>query len=136
MHLATLRRVAEQLTNQLERLELPLQALHGDAGPANALNTTRGVLWTDWEDTFLGPVAWDLACLVSSSRILQRASNWPELALEHYGPRCDDEQLDCCIAARALCVTVWCVVIGAHHPEMLASLQDRLRWFREHYGPN
>ncbi len=128
----TLRRVAGRLTKRLDELDLPLQAVHGDAGPANALNTTRGVLWTDWEDTFLGPTAWDLACLVSSSRVLQRPSSWPEVALEHYGPRVDDEGFESLIAARALLVTVWTVVIGNPHPQLKQGLEARLQWLRDY----
>ena len=128
--LATLQRVAERLTGQLDGLALPLQAVHGDAGPANALNTSRGVVWTDWEDSFLGPSAWDLGCLVSSSRILQREPEWSELALEHYGPRIGDQELEWFVEARALQTAVWTVVIGEQHPDMRASLEARLAWLR------
>ena len=128
--LATLRRVAERLSEPLEELGLPLQAVHGDAGPSNALNTTAGVLWTDWEDSFLGPSAWDLACLVSSARIVRPEEDWSELALESYGPHIDDERLDLLIEARAFQVTVWTAVIGQQHPAVLTSLPTRMEWFR------
>jgi Ser/Thr protein kinase RdoA (MazF antagonist) len=128
--LATLRRVAEGLSGPLEELELPLQAVHGDAGPSNALHTTAGVLWTDWEDSFLGPSAWDLACLVSSARIVRPEETWSELALDAYGPRTDDRQLDLLIAARAFLVTVWTAVIGRQHPATLATFDARMEWFR------
>ncbi|MBX3229103.1 MAG: phosphotransferase [Labilithrix sp.] len=39
------------------------QAVHGDAHIRNVLATARGVLWTDWEDAFLEPIEFDLACL-------------------------------------------------------------------------
>jgi thiamine kinase-like enzyme len=40
-----------------------MQALHGDAHFGNLLVTRDGLLWTDWEDAFLGPVEWDLASI-------------------------------------------------------------------------
>jgi thiamine kinase-like enzyme len=129
--LATLRSAATRVTARLDDLDWPVQAVHGDAGPANALHTSAGVLWTDWEDTFRGPTLWDLACLVSSARILDRNLEWSELALEHYGPRVDDERLDCCIEARAFLITVWTYVIGEQHPEIKSQLEARLQWFRE-----
>jgi thiamine kinase-like enzyme len=129
--LATLQRIAQRLSESLEALALPLQAVHGDAGPSNALNTTAGVLWTDWEDTFLGPRAWDLACLVSSTRIVRPEETWSEVALASYGPRRDDETLDLLIEARAFLVTVWTAVIGQQHPSVLSSLEARMKWFRE-----
>ncbi|SES01121.1 Phosphotransferase enzyme family protein [Lentzea albida] len=40
-----------------------VQPLHGDAHPGNLLLTPSGPVWNDFEDAWLGPVAWDLACL-------------------------------------------------------------------------
>ena len=39
----------------------PARALHGDASIGNPLRTTSGLLWNDFEDTFRGPVHWDVA---------------------------------------------------------------------------
>ena len=52
-------------------LDGEFQALHGDAHPGNLLSTTGGVLWTDWEDSFLGPVEWDLSSLLWNARYLE-----------------------------------------------------------------
>ena len=46
-----------------------VQPLHGDAHPGNLLLTPRGPVWNDFEDTWSGPVEWDLACLASTSRL-------------------------------------------------------------------
>ena len=46
-------------------LRAPVQPLHGDAHLGNVLNGPDGPLWNDWEDTCLGPVGWDAACLVA-----------------------------------------------------------------------
>jgi hypothetical protein len=60
---------------------LPGQALHGDAHPGNLLATPNGLVWNDFEDTWRGPVAWDLACLLCSTRVGARAAvaAYPEL---------------------------------------------------------
>ena len=52
----------EDLHATLGSLRSPIQPLHGDAHLNNVLNG-RGPLWNDWEDTCLGPVGWDAACL-------------------------------------------------------------------------
>lgn len=46
-----------------------VQPLHGDAHPGNLLLTAAGPTWIDFEDTWRGPVAWDLACLAATRRI-------------------------------------------------------------------
>ena len=46
----------------LSELRSPVQPLHGDAHLGNVLG---GPLWNDWEDTCLGPVGWDAACLLA-----------------------------------------------------------------------
>lgn len=40
---------------------LPAQALHGDASVGNLLHTPGRIVWSDFEDTFRGPVHWDVA---------------------------------------------------------------------------
>jgi len=47
-------------------LDLPLQPIHGDAHLRNVLTGAGGPLWIDWEDSFLGPRAWDLACFYAT----------------------------------------------------------------------
>lgn len=47
-------------------LDLPLQPIHGDAHLRNVLAGADGPLWIDWEDSFLGPRAWDLACFYAT----------------------------------------------------------------------
>jgi len=48
---------------------LPTQALHGDVSLSNLLHTPQRLVWNDFEDTFRGPVHWDVASYVGSLRI-------------------------------------------------------------------
>lgn len=38
-----------------------IQTIHGDAPSYNVIPTADGVLWSDFEDTTLGPLEWDMA---------------------------------------------------------------------------
>ena len=40
-----------------------VQPLHGDAWSGNLVVSHGELLWTDFEDACIGPIAWDLACL-------------------------------------------------------------------------
>ena len=75
------------------------QALHGDAFARNAVCTTAGVVWLDFEDCCSGPAVWDLATLVRRDRD-------PGLVAEierRHGPAA----LAAAIALRAVQVTPW-----------------------------
>ena len=57
-------RLLPQLTNPVGSL----QPLHGDAHAFNLLPTAEGLLWNDFEDTCMGPIAWDLINLDDEGR--------------------------------------------------------------------
>ena len=67
--LIALREVHWELASRLMPTHLaarmPVQVLHGDAHRRNLLQTPDGPLWTDFEDTCVGPVAWDIATFLS-----------------------------------------------------------------------
>ncbi|WP_341528347.1 aminoglycoside phosphotransferase family protein [Nostoc sp. UHCC 0302] len=117
--------------SQRELSQLPMQPLHGDAHLRNVLNTKRGLLWGDWEDTFMGPIGWDLACLLASSRIFGTDIDKATAAFNGYNPSIKDEHLDLCIEARAFCVLVWAIIINQQQPlpERDEGIQTRLSWF-------
>ena len=76
-----------KLTDALETLsELPHQPLHGDAHPGNLMQTTTGLLLTDWEDAFSGPVEWDVASLIWNAQILEGDHEFAETLKSAYGP--------------------------------------------------
>ena len=62
------------LTPLVFESSLPVQALHGDASMSNLLRTASGLVWNDLEDVCAGPVAWDIAGLVSSARARGRSA--------------------------------------------------------------
>lgn len=74
----------------------PGRPLHGDAHPGNLLPTRHGWRWNDLEDTCAGPVEWDLACLLRSSRIDGAA------AVRAYGRDPGDPRLEPLRELRAL----------------------------------
>lgn len=60
----------DRLGTEIEALrQVPVQQLHGDAHPGNLLRTPQGWVWTDFEETMVGPVGWDLACLSATTRL-------------------------------------------------------------------
>ncbi len=64
---AMLRDAHKAIAAQIHALNLPEQPLHGDSHQKNLLKTPKGLLWTDFEDSCRGPVAWDLACFVNAA---------------------------------------------------------------------
>lgn len=64
---------------------LPTQALHGDVSLRNLLRTRRRLLWNDFEDTFRGPVHWDVASAVGSLRIRGADTHCVREMLDAYG---------------------------------------------------
>ncbi len=70
---------------------LPVQALHGDAGVGNLLHTPERLIWNDFEDTFRGPVHWDVAGHVMSVRSRGASSGFVRAVLDGYGWGDQDE---------------------------------------------
>jgi Ser/Thr protein kinase RdoA (MazF antagonist) len=119
------------LRAQLEANTAPLQLIHGDAHLNNALHTAQGMRWHDWEDAFIGPIEWDLACVVSGARVLGSHAAWSEAVLAAYPAPWDAERLDLCIRARTLFTVAWMALLSGDDAEKLARLQGRLRWLHE-----
>lgn len=64
---------------------LPAQALHGDASLSNLLRTTERFVWNDFEDTFRGPVHWDVAGYVMSLQARGADPRFVARMLDAYG---------------------------------------------------
>ncbi len=129
----TIRLLEERLSSSMEALsKFPFQPLHGDAHLGNLMNTTEGALWTDWEDTFSGPVEWDLASAVWNARILDEDHETADTILGAYreaGGVIDPIALQQSFIARAAVMSAWYPVLYPDpSPERRAKLQRRLDW--------
>ena len=121
------------LTNSLEKLEaFPHQPLHGDAHLGNLMNTTQGLLWADWEDTFSGPVEWDLASIIWNAKILEEDHDTVDQILGAYrdaGGQILEEALHHSLIARAAVMSAWYPILYPKpNAERQAKLQRRLDW--------
>jgi hypothetical protein len=112
----------------------PMQPLHGDAHPGNVLSTTEGLLWTDWEDAFLGPVEWDLASVLWNARHMDGEHGWGdrvEAAYRDAGGSVNGDALEACYVARAAVMTAWYPLLYPNPDEARKDkLRHRLRWLR------
>ena len=90
---------------------------------ARMQNTTRGLLWTDWEDTFAGPVEWDVASIIWNAQLLDHDHATVNAIRDAYGP-VDEKALQQCLVARAAVITVWYPIL---YPNPDADRQDKLR---------
>lgn len=131
----TLRLLRSRLESSLDALRrFPRQPLHGDAHPGNLLNTTLGLLWTDWEDTFLGPVEWDLASVIWNARLLETDHLTADGILNAYqqsGGVIHPEALHQSLIARAAVMSAWYPILYPNpSPERQAKLQHRLNWLK------
>jgi hypothetical protein len=85
----------------------PAQALHGDASLYNLLRGTSGrLVWNDFEDTFRGPVHWDLAGYLMSLEACGADTAFVVRALAGYGGL-DREELAPFTAAHEVCDEIW-----------------------------
>ena len=122
--LAALEAEAERLRTVLEAF--PARPLHGDAHPGNLLATPAGLMWNDFEDTWRGPLGWDLACLATSSRVDGTA------AVAAYPGRVPAEELAACVELRMLFGVVWRFVLATRFPHRHPEAEEHLtRWLAE-----
>jgi hypothetical protein len=109
---AGLRKDARIVRQRIEQLELPMQAVHGDAHLDNAINTSAGPLWNDWEDTCLAPRALDLGCLDAAASVWDDDPEPVAIALAAYG-EIDPDALAVFVSARRFQGTMWLVLLGS-----------------------
>jgi hypothetical protein len=133
---STLRLLEERLSSAIAGLEkFPHQPLHGDAHLGNLMTTTRGLLWTDWEDTFSGPVEWDLASIIWNARLLDQDTATSDAILDAYcqaGGNFNPVALDHCLIARAAVMSAWYPILyPAPSEDRRQKLEFRLDWLRQ-----
>ncbi len=88
------------------RSTLPAQALHGDASLTNLLHAPDRLIWNDFEDTFRGPVHWDLAGFVMALKARGASAEFTRQVLGHYGWE-DEHALEPFIAAHEIYDAIW-----------------------------
>lgn len=127
---ARVRRLEAVLATAIERLDVSMQALHGDAHLGTVIQTARGPLWNDWEDTFRGPRAWDLACLHASSRAFGHDPAPVAAAAAGYGDQGDPAVLDLMVDARVFVGLAWTLVSAPDRPDGAERVRGRVEWLR------
>ena len=125
----THRMLRERIASSLGMLRtLPAQPLHGDAHMGNLMNTTRGLLLTDWEDTFSGPVEWDVASLIWNAQILDEDHATVAAILDAYGP-VNEAALRQSLIARAAVITAWYPILYPNpNADRREKLKRRIEW--------
>lgn len=131
----THRMLRDRITYSLDVLgSVPAQPLHGDAHMGNLMNTTRGLLLTDWEDAFSGPVEWDVASLIWNAQILDEDHATVRTILDAYGS-VNESVLQQSMIARAAVITVWYPIL---YPDPNADRRDKLKrrieWLESNAG--
>jgi hypothetical protein len=132
---ATQQMLRDHLTRSIEVLShYPHQPLHGDAHMGNLMNTTQGLLWTDWEDTFSGPIEWDVASIIWNAQILDEDQGTVKAICDAYifaGGTIDGHALHHSLIARAAVMTAWYPILYPNpNAERQAKLQRRIEWLR------
>ncbi|WP_432847033.1 phosphotransferase [Amycolatopsis sp. CA-161197] len=121
-HGATMDGAAPSLRAEALRLAAALpedriQALHGDAHPGNVIATAEGPCWLDFEDTWRGPLAWDLAILAKQGG--------PDF-LAAYPDVVDSASVEACLRLRELFVVVWRYLLALRWPARLGEARAAL----------
>lgn len=131
----TLELLRGHLTTTIGTLgQFPSQPLHGDAHLGNLMNTTSGLLWTDWEDTFTGPVEWDLASAIWNILILEEDQTTVDQILGGYrqaGGEINPLALHHSLIGRAAVMSAWYPILYPHpSQDRQIKLQRRLDWLK------
>jgi phosphotransferase family enzyme len=103
---SSLRARLDALDDRAFNSTLPAQALHGDVSLSNLLHTPHRLVWNDFEDTFRGPVHWDVASYVISLRSRGASSSFVGRMLDAYGWG-DEQELAPFLAAHGVYDEIW-----------------------------
>lgn len=117
---------AERIVEGAPERSASMQAVHGDAHLGNALGTARSVLWTDWEDAFVGPIEHDLACLRSKAELFGEEREAIEAACAAYDVEHDEALVRDLGVVRNAQVIVWLALFAERQPELAPRMRARL----------
>jgi thiamine kinase-like enzyme len=100
----------------------------------NLMMTTEGMLWTDWEDAFSGPVEWDLASIIWNAKLLENDHKTVESILGSYqnaGGKIVERLLEQSLIARAVVMSAWYPILYPKpNEERVRKLKNRIEWLR------
>jgi hypothetical protein len=116
---------AERIVADARGRSASFQPVHGDAHINNVLATHRGVLWTDWEDAFLGPVEFDIACLRSRADLFGEDKDAIEAMCTAYG-EWNRALVDDLGLVRNCMVIPWLAIFAEREPEHLTRMRARI----------
>jgi len=119
----------DALTPAVFESSLPAQALHGDVAISNLLHAGGGLVWNDLEDVCVGPVAWDLAGLVSSARSRGQSEAFAEELVSAYGD--PGVELGAFLEAHALYDVIWQASAGPDRPQAMKRAAASLALLRD-----
>ncbi|MBX3208653.1 MAG: aminoglycoside phosphotransferase family protein, partial [Labilithrix sp.] len=117
---------AEAIVLSARARSASFQAVHGDAHIGNVLSTARGAVWTDWEDAFVGPIEFDLACLRSKLLLFGEDRDAIEAMTAAYAGPWDPELTSELGLVRNVQVIAWLVVFAERQPELAPRMRARL----------
>jgi thiamine kinase-like enzyme len=120
------RDAAERIVSSARARSASFQAVHGDAHIGNVLATDRGAVWTDWEDAFVGPIEFDLACLRSKADLFGEEREAIEAMFDAYDRPYDVELVRELGLVRNLQVIVWLAVFAERHPDLAPRMRARI----------
>lgn len=128
---------AEEIRRFLSRIEVsdgPVQAVHGDAHLGNMFVGPERQVWIDWEESWRGPIAWDLAALDHQRRVFGQLAGPISAAFASYGP-VDDVAIDAWSPVVALWALAWGTAGAIELGESISSnARTRRRWLRARLG--
>ena len=129
-------RDAATVRELLERLDLPdapVQALHGDAHLGNVRLTAGGLRWLDWEESWRGPIAWDLASLEHRRATFDELHGETRRAFDGYGPH-DVEAVEAWLPVVSLWAAAWGLLGELDGLGWGDSARRRLAWAESRLG--
>ncbi len=117
---------AERVVTSAASRTASFQAVHGDAHIGNVLATERGALWTDWEDAFIGPVEFDIACLRSKAELFDEEREAIDAMTNAYDSPWNPELARELGLVRNVQVIPWLAVFAERQPELLPRMRARI----------
>lgn len=114
---------------RLSLTDMVSRPIHGDAHFGNILRTVDRPLWADLENVCVGPIEYDLACLVWRERVHGHPAAGEALAA--YGPY-DAGLMETLMPALGVFLTAWAIAIARRRPSPVAKayVHERLNYVR------